>query len=199
MSKRALNRMRRRQNADAKLTDRKKDPPVEEEPLQHWTDVLEDIRERDAEADARIVRIPELEDASADSDPPDLGGSDDEEDIPDVEDCRLSARQLARRKHRQELEGCNLFGRHTRSDEGLPPFAEDDRQTVAEETSQDSIRRPVKSKPWFTPSEVIDMSKDIDKRLRQIRLQRKEEAAGKKPIGVAGVRELAESSRKAWN
>ena len=43
------------------------------------------------------------------------------------------------------------------------------------------------------------MSKAVDVRLGQIRLQRKEEAEGRKPIGVTEVKELAESNRAAWN
>ena len=43
------------------------------------------------------------------------------------------------------------------------------------------------------------MSKDVDRRLAQIKLQRKEEAAGKTPTGVVDAKEYAETNRKVWN
>ena len=79
---------------------------------------------------------PAVEGTSADSDPPGLGDSDDEKDIPDLEDSRLSAKQLGRQERRRKLEGCNLLGLPTWSDGGVPPFAEDDRQAEAVEIDQ---------------------------------------------------------------
>ena len=142
---------------------------------------------------------PAVEGTSADSDPAGLGDSDDEEDILDVEDSRLSAKQLGRRERRRELEGCNLLGLPTWSDEGLPPFAEDDKQAEAVEIDQESKRRPVKSKPWVSPTEVQDMSKVVDERLKLGRSQRKDEEKGKKPVGVCAAKDWEEESRREWN
>ena len=62
---------------------------------------------------------PAVEGTSADSDPPGLGDSDDIEDVPDVEDSRLSAKQLGHQVRRRKLEGCNLLGLPAWSDDGF--------------------------------------------------------------------------------
>ena len=67
---------------------------------------LEVVEEQDEEAD----------DEPMSSEPPDLGDSDDEEDMLDVEDCRLSAKQGERRRLRKEREGFRLLGLSTESD-----------------------------------------------------------------------------------
>ena len=175
------------------------DPRCTEEPPEGSKEPSKRALKRTRRKQNVSARIAERkEDHSESPVPPDLGDSDDEEDVPEVEDSRLSAKQLERRLRRREMEGYNRVGL-PRSDEGLPPFAEDDRQTVAEETSQESMRRPVESKPWFTPTEVLNMSKEVDERLDQIKLQRKEEAAGRRPIGVVAMKDLAESKRVSWN
>ena len=63
-------------------------------------------------------------------------------------------------------------GLDMRSDTGLPPVAEDDRQTVAAELKDaDSEKRPVKLKPQFTPYEVAAMSREVDERVEQLKIQ----------------------------
>ena len=47
--------------------------------------------------------------------PPGLGDSEDEEDVPEMEDCRLTAKQMDRRQRRKEREGFRLFGPQTES------------------------------------------------------------------------------------
>lgn len=78
-------------------------------------------------------------------DVPELGDSDDEEDIPDVADSLLTAKQLDRRISRRERENFELVSE--RSGVEMPPSAEDDRHPGPAVSDQHSQGGPRKSKP----------------------------------------------------
>ena len=79
---------------------------------------------------------------------------------------------------------------------GLPSFAEDDSQAEAVQIiDQESERRPVKPKPWFSPTEVQDMSKVVDERLKLVRSQRKDKEKGQKQLGACAAKDWVEEGR----
>ena len=144
------------------------------------------------------------EDDSMPEDPPGLTDSDDEEDVPDVADFRLSAKQLDRRKRRQLRERSDLL----RSGMELPPATDEDRQgelklKTGNVQSEGSL--PEADGPDAPESKPQDMSKvlkecqaEIEERMKALSRQHKDEGEGKMSRECFLAREATKVMQEEW-